>query len=65
MTELKGMSTDMKKIRYTALLAGVATLLVLSHAAAEEKLERGNDRVDVPAVGAGLCLHNVFQSNKI
>ena len=55
----------MKKIRYTALLAGLAMLLVLSSAGAEEKLERGKDRIDVPAIGAGLCLHNLFQSGMV
>jgi sialate O-acetylesterase len=32
---------------------------------AEEKLERGKDRIDVPAIGAGLCLHNLFQTGMV
>jgi hypothetical protein len=44
----------MKRIRYTAWLAGLISLLVLSHAGAEEKLESGKDRIDVPAIGTGL-----------
>jgi len=55
----------MKRIRYTAWLAGLISLLVLSHAGAEEKLESGKDRIDVPAIGAGLCLHNLFQSDMV
>ena len=55
----------MKRIRYTAWLAGLISLLVLSQAGAEEKLEPGKDRIDVPAIGAGLCLHNLFQSGMV
>lgn len=33
--------------------------------AAPPKLERGKDRIDVPAIGEGLCLHNLFQSNMV
>lgn len=32
---------------------------------AQEKLERGKDRIDTPAVGTGLCVHNLFQSNMV
>ncbi|MFM2141536.1 MAG: hypothetical protein RLZZ476_80 [Verrucomicrobiota bacterium] len=32
---------------------------------AEEKLERGKDRIDTPAIGNGLCVHNLFQSNMV
>jgi sialate O-acetylesterase len=55
----------MKRIRYTAWLAGLISLLVLSQAGAEEKLEGGKDRIDVPAIGAGLCLHNLFQTGMV
>ncbi len=34
----------MKRIRYAAWLAGLISLLVLSQAGAEEKLESGKDR---------------------
>ena len=33
--------------------------------AQDQKLPRGEDRVDVPAVGDGLCVHNLFQSNMV
>ena len=52
-------------MRYTAWLAGLLSLLVLSQAGAEEKLEPGKDRIDVPAIGDGLCLHNLFQSGMV
>lgn len=55
----------MKRIRYTAGLAGLIWLLVLSQAGAEEKLVPGKDRIDVPAIGDGLCLHNLFQSGMV
>ena len=55
----------MKSTRFTAWLAGWISLLILSQAGAEEKWERGRDRIDVPAVGAGLCLHNLFQSGLV
>ena len=55
----------MERIRYTVWLAGLISLLVLSHAGAEEKLESGKDRIDVPAIGAGLCLHNLFQTGMV
>ena len=32
---------------------------------ADEKLERGQDRIDTPAIGSGLCVHNLFQSNMV
>lgn len=32
---------------------------------AAEKLDRGIDRIDTPAVGSGLCVHNPFQSNLV
>ena len=28
-------------------------------------LVRGKDRIDVPAIGSGLCLHNLFQSDMV
>jgi sialate O-acetylesterase len=55
----------MKRIRYTAGLAGLISLLVISQAGADEKLVSGKDRIDVPAIGAGLCLHNLFQSGMV
>lgn len=32
---------------------------------AAEKLEQGTDRIDRPAIGSGLCVHNLFQSNMV
>ncbi len=32
---------------------------------AAEKLDRGIDRIGTPAVGSGLCVHNLFQSNLV
>ncbi len=55
----------MKRTSCSALLAGLVALLVLSQAGAEEKLEIGKDRIDVPAIGDGLCLHNLFQSGMV
>ena len=46
-------------------LAGLIALLVTVPARAEEKLERGKDRIDVPAMGPGLWVHNLFQSNMV
>lgn len=49
----------MKPLTFLALLCGAAWC------AAEEKLERGKDRIDVPAIGTGLCVHNLFQSGMV
>ncbi|MGL4550722.1 MAG: sialate O-acetylesterase [Gemmataceae bacterium] len=50
------------KLGVSASLAG---LLLVSCAEADVKPERGKDRIDVPAVGAGLCVHNLFQSGMV
>ena len=34
-------------------------------ARAEDKLVEGKDRIDTPAIDAGLCVHNLFQSNMV
>jgi sialate O-acetylesterase len=49
----------MKRFLFATCVAIAATL----HA--EEKLERGKDRIDTPAIGSGLCVHNLFQSNMV
>ncbi|MEZ6142738.1 MAG: sialate O-acetylesterase [Zavarzinella sp.] len=36
-----------------------------SFLSAQEKLERGKDRVDIPAQAEGLILHNMFQSGMV
>lgn len=47
------------------IMAVLACLCLLSAGAAQGKLERGKDNVDVPEMGTGLTLHNVFQSNMV
>jgi len=42
-----------------AIVAGLVTLAGIRQAVAEEKLESAKDRIDVPAIGDGLCLHNL------
>ncbi len=46
-------------------MIGLPIFPTLSRAAAEEKLQKGQDRIDVPAIGLNLCLHNLFQSNMV
>ena len=55
----------MKKSGFIAAVACLATVIFISRGAAEEKLERGKDRIDVPAIGTGLCVHNLFQSGMV
>ena len=55
----------MKSFRPIATLAGLTAALFAADAAADEKLERGKDRIDVPAMRPGLCLHNLFQSGMV
>lgn len=47
------------------LVAGLVTLAGIQQARAEEKLVPGKDRIDVPAIRDGLCLHNLFQSGMV
>lgn len=54
----------MKNASIPTALALLATMF-FSRAAAEEKLERGKDRVDVPAISTGLSVHNLFQSGMV
>jgi sialate O-acetylesterase len=55
----------MKSTRLGVLIAGLLTLAGIPQAQAEEKLVEGKDRIDVPAIGEGLCLHNLFQSGMV
>jgi len=55
----------MSKLRYVAAVTSLITLLLISPGEAQEKLERGKNRIDVPAIGNGLCLHNLFQSGMV
>jgi sialate O-acetylesterase len=50
---------------HTLLLVGVIAFIVTSPVIAAEKLEPGKDRIDTPAIGSGLCVHNLFQSNMV
>ena len=55
----------MKTKILSALVAGFVILTGIPQAGAEEKLVSGKDRIDVPAIGEGLCLHNLFQSGMV
>jgi sialate O-acetylesterase len=55
----------MNKPLTTAVLTGLALAAFSSHVSAEDKLVRGKDRIDAPAVGAGLCVHTLFQSGMV
>lgn len=48
--------------RLGALVGGLVTLASLPQAGAAEKPVRGKDRIDIPAIGHGLCLHQLFQT---
>ena len=48
-----------------ALVAGFALLASLPQVGAEATLENGKDLIDVPAIGDGLCLHNLFQTGMV
>lgn len=56
---------NMKKYYLTMLLAGVVASITPRSVEAAGKLEAGKGRVDTPAVGSGLCVHNLFQSNMV
>ena len=55
----------MKKYYLTLLLVGLASSMAVKPVHAAEKLEQGKDRIDTPAIGSGLCVHNLFQSNMV
>jgi sialate O-acetylesterase len=55
----------MKTIFDIPRLIGLAAMLATTLATAAEPLVRGQDRIDVPARGDGLCLHNLFQSGMV
>lgn len=55
----------MKTKILVALVTGLVTLAGIPEAWAEEKLVPGKNRIDVPAIGEGLCLHNLFQSGMV
>ena len=47
------------------LLASWFTFAWAATLHAADKLEQGKDRIDTPAIGSGLCVHNLFQSNMV
>ena len=54
----------MKKLAISLAIL-LTALLTVSPAAPQPKLERGKDFTEVPAMGSGLCLHNLFQSDMV
>jgi len=48
-----------------ALVARLVILTGIPQAGAEEKVVPGKDHIDVPAIGDGLCLHNLFQTGMV
>lgn len=55
----------MKTKILSTIVAGFVILTGIPQAGAQEKLVPGKDRIDVPAIGDGLCLHNLFQSGMV
>jgi sialate O-acetylesterase len=55
----------MKSSLLGVLIAAWVTLAGIPQALTDEKLVQGQDRIDVPAIGEGLCLHNLFQSGMV
>lgn len=55
----------MRTVHFIVLLVAMATALFPARAESAEKLEKGKDRIDTPAIGSGLCVHNMFQSNMV
>jgi len=53
-----------KKYLSLLLVAWIASILTTQGNAAE-KPEQGKDRIDTLAIGVGLCVHNLFQSNMV
>lgn len=55
----------MTKAGIIAVCAAFCGGMFAAPSAAQEKLERGKDRIDVPAIRSGLCVHNLFQSGMV
>lgn len=49
----------------TAVWLMAITVSALIPAGAQDKPEEGKDWLEAPAIGEGLCAHNVFQSNMV
>lgn len=66
MKTFSSMFQDFFSSRNSALLlVGLTASFVTMQVRAAEKLENGKDRIDTPAIGSGLCVHNLFQSNMV
>lgn len=55
----------MKKHCMTLLLVTLTASIIPTPVRAAEEPEAGKDRIDTPAIGTGLCVHNLFQSNMV
>lgn len=55
----------MKNYYLALLLVSLTASIMTAQVRAAEKLEKGKDRIDTPAIGSGLCVHNLFQSNMV
>jgi len=58
-------TSNRTRIVLTVFAALIAFQTFVMAASWPADLVRGKDRVDVPAIGTGLCLHNLFQSNMV
>ena len=58
-------TSNRTRIVLTLCTALMAFQTVVMAATKPADLQRGKDCIDVPAIGEGLCLHNLFQSNMI
>lgn len=47
------------------LIIALVAVAAFTPLCAQEKLERGKDRMDTPAISAELCVHNFFQTNMV
>lgn len=55
----------MNRYALPLLLIGLTASFLTTRVGAAEKLEAGKNRIDAPAVGSGLCVHNLFQSGMV
>lgn len=55
----------MNRLHFNRWLCANIAFLTAGPLWAQGKLEQGKDRIDTPAVAAGLCVHNLFQSNMV
>ncbi|MFK7910854.1 MAG: sialate O-acetylesterase [Akkermansiaceae bacterium] len=57
--------TKLKLTKSHTALYVIGFLLSVTPLATAQKLIRGKDTIDVPAMKSGLCVHNLFQSNMV